>query len=91
MLDTYFIENRARLLDIASFLDRIDRYKASGEAKGDFRYTSFMQALKVVMAATENRTKTAQMIFSDSSTEPVESAVGLTAVGAWEGAKHEGN
>jgi len=25
ILDLYFIENRARLLDIASFLDRIDR------------------------------------------------------------------
>jgi hypothetical protein len=86
MLDTYFIENRAKLLDIASFLDRIDRYTASEEAKGDFRYASFMEAFKVVMASTENRTRAAQMIFSDRSTEPIESAVGLVAVGAWKGA-----
>jgi hypothetical protein len=25
ILDTYFLENRARLLEIASFLDRLDR------------------------------------------------------------------
>ena len=91
MLDLYFIENRAKLLDIASFLDRIDRYKESEEAKDDFRYASFMQALKVVIASNEDRTRAAQMIFSDKSTEPIESAVGLTAVGAWEGVMHEGN
>ena len=91
MLDLYFVENRAKLLDIASFLDRIDRYQGSAEATGDFRYASFMQALKVVIASNEDRTKAAQMIFSDKSTEPIESAVGLTAVGAWEGVIHEGN
>ena len=91
MLDLYFIENRAKLLDIASFFDRIDRYHGSAQAKGDFRYVSLMQALKVVIAADNNRTKAAQMIFSDKSTEPIESAVGLVAVGAWEGVMHEGN
>ena len=33
MLDLYFIENRARLLDIAAFLDRIDRYRGPEEAR----------------------------------------------------------
>lgn len=84
ILDIYFIENRARILDIASFLDRIERYKESREAKADFRYKAFIKALKL-LEADENRTKAIQLIFSDMSSEPIESAVGLKAVGAWEG------
>ena len=38
ILDLYFIENRSRIMDIASFLDRIDRYEGAEEAKADFRY-----------------------------------------------------
>ena len=29
VVDAYFMEHRARLLDVAAFLDRIDRYKAT--------------------------------------------------------------
>jgi hypothetical protein len=89
MLDTYFIENRARLLDIASFFDRIDRYAASEEARGDFRYRSLLRALKTLLATEGDRVKAIQMIFSDTSVEPIESAVGLKAFGAWEGASDE--
>ena len=84
MLDLYFIENRARILDIAAFLDRIDRYRASEEARGDFRYRSFMEAVKTLFETDHDRTKAIQMIFSDPTTEPLESAVGMTACGAWE-------
>jgi hypothetical protein len=85
ILDLYFLENRARILDIASFLDRVDRYKESEEAKADFRYKAFIKALKLLLETDENRTKAIQLLFSDQSTEPIESAVGLKAVGAWEG------
>lgn len=34
LIDEYFIENRTRLLDIASFLDRLDR-AGDGEAGRD--------------------------------------------------------
>ena len=88
MLDIYFIENRAKLLDIASFLDRIDRY---GGAKADFRYKAFVKAMGLLLETKADRTKALQMVFSDLSVEPVNSAVGLKAVGAWEGAFHEGN
>ncbi len=49
ILDLYFLENRARILDIASFLDRIDRYKESEEAKADFRYKAFIKTLKLLV------------------------------------------
>ncbi len=91
ILDIYFLENRARLLEIASFLDRLERAKDSEEAKSDFRYKAFLSALKLLLTPDTNRTKTIQLHFSDLSTEPVESAAGLKAVGAWEGAVREGN
>ena len=91
MLDLYFVENRAKLLDISSFLDRIDRYEGAEEARADFRYKALVKALKIVLDEKDDRTKTLQMIFSDLSVEPIDSAVGLKAVGAWEGAFHEDN
>ena len=90
-LDTYFIDNRARLLEIASFLDRIDRYRDAASARDDFRYRSFMEALQALVACERDRAIEVQMIFSDPTTEPIESAVGLKAHGACEGAFHEGN
>jgi len=85
MLDLYFIENRARLLDIASFLDRIDRYHESEEARNDFRYRSLQKALNVLLEPDQKRTQAIQRIFSDPTTEPIENAVGLKAYGAWDG------
>lgn len=87
ILDLYFIENRARLLDIASFLDRIDRYEGAAEAKADFRYQAFVDAIDILRSSTQERTAAIQQSFSDQTTEPLESAVGLKAFGAWEGGR----
>jgi hypothetical protein len=89
ILDLYFIENRARIMDIASFFDRIDRYPGADDAKKDFRYTSFVRALRLLVDKEKDRTAALQMNFSDQSTEPIESAVGLPAYGAWKGVGHE--
>lgn len=90
-LDLYFLENRARLLEIASFLDRIDRYEGAAEARADFRYQSFIRALRLLFESGGPRTRAIQLSLSDLSSEPIESAVGLKAVGAWPGGSHEGN
>jgi len=87
ILDLYFIENRARLLDIASFLDRIDRYEGAAEAKEDFRYQAFVNAVDLLGNTDKERTASIQRLFSDQTTEPLESAVGLKAFGAWDGGK----
>jgi hypothetical protein len=85
VLDLYFIENRARLLDIASFLDRIDRYPGAGEAKDDFRYQALVKAIDLLRNSGTQRTAAIQLSLSDPTSEPIESAVGLKAFGAWEG------
>lgn len=85
ILELFFIENRARLLDIASFLDRIDRHDGAEEARNDYRYTAFKRAVEMLTSDTTGRTAAIQTLFSDQTTEPLESAVGLKATGAWEG------
>ena len=85
ILDLYFIENRSRILDIASFLDRIDRYEGADEAKADFRYQALSRVLEVLSGPDGDRTKAIQIALSDPTTEPLNSAVGLKAWGAWEG------
>ena len=88
ILELYFIENRARLLDIASFLDRIDRYAGAEEARNDYRYHAFLKAIDLLKSEPVNRTAAIQTLFSDPTTDPLASATGLKATGAWEGDGH---
>jgi hypothetical protein len=81
VLDMYFMEVRAKLIDIAAFLDRVDR--AEGEA--DFRLAAFRQALKELDSGTPERAKNVLLSFSDPSTEPIEKAPGKGAIGAFAG------
>jgi hypothetical protein len=85
VLDLYFIENRSRILDIASFLDRIDRYEGAEEAKADYRYQAFMKIIGLLQEPAAGRTKAVQVALSDPTTEPLDSALGLKAWGAWQG------
>ena len=47
-IDAYFMEHRAKIIDIAAFLDRVDRTPDDGTA--DFRMTAFRQALVLLEA-----------------------------------------
>lgn len=85
IVELYFIENRARLLDIAAFLDRIDRYAGATAARDDFRYRALLQAIELLSGPEGGRTAAIQQLFSDPTSEPLASAVGLRAVGAWNG------
>src|SRR4030095_8118978 len=81
VLDLYFMENRAKLIDLAAFLDRVDR--ASGEA--DFRLDAFKQALRELGGGNPERARKVLLALSDPTTEPIEKAPGKGAVGAWPG------
>jgi hypothetical protein len=85
ILDLYFIENRSRLLDLASFLDRIDRYEAAEKAKTDYRYKALIKTIGLLLETSPERTKAIQVALSDPTTEPLDSALGLKAWGAWPG------
>jgi hypothetical protein len=79
VLDLYFMENRAKLIDLAAFLDRVDR--AGGEA--DFRLSAFRAAMKNLTGEGAERAKNVLLALSDPTTEPVEKAPGKGAVGAY--------
>lgn len=83
ILDLYFMENRAKLIDLAAFLDRVDR--AEGEA--DFRLTALREAMKELSAKKPSRAKNVLLALSDPTDEPIPAATTKAACGAWSGKK----
>jgi hypothetical protein len=84
VLDLYFMENRAKLIDIAAFLDRFDR--AEGD-KSDFRMDAFRKALTELQHAEPGRAKRVLLSLSDPTTDPLPAATTKAASGAWPGGK----
>ena len=82
VLDLYFMDARSKLIDLAAFLDRVDR--AGGEP--DFRLAAFRKALEALHRSEPDRAKSVLNSLSDPTTEPIEKAPGKGAVGAWPGA-----
>jgi hypothetical protein len=86
LVDEYFIENRTKLLDIAAFLDRIDRSDPACAAT-DFRMRAFSEAIAVLASPARmgaDRIGAVQMLFSDPTTEPLEALDRKGAVGAFD-------
>ena len=63
-LDAYFLEARARLLDLAAILDRIGRGGGATEAEEDPRLAKVRQALEVLHDESGGRAERVQQIFS---------------------------
>lgn len=78
--DLYFMANRYNLLEIAAFLDRVERH--DGEA--DFRHPAFLRALEALQTPPPglSRTQAVHHALSDHSTEPLEQAGVAFAYGA---------
>jgi hypothetical protein len=81
--DEYFIENRHKLLEIAAFLDRLDRSQDGEDPAEDFRLRAFQQALKVLLDPNPARLRRIHMIFSDPTIEPREQLDRKAAYGAY--------
>ncbi len=63
-LDAYFLEARAKLLDLAAILDRIGRGADAASAEGDSRMARVRQALEVLHDQSGGRAERIQQIFS---------------------------
>jgi len=81
ILDLYFMDARSKLIDIAAFLDRVDR----GEGEPDFRLAAFRKALEELQRGEPVRARRVLLSLSDPTTEPIAKAPGKGAVGAWPG------
>jgi hypothetical protein len=82
--DEYFIENRNRVLEIAAFLDRLDRADP-GRAARDFRLRAFAEALTILASGGPEYLRRIQALLSDPTTEPIDTLDRKSAQGAWEG------
>ena len=83
VLDLYFMDARSKLIDLAAFLDRLDR--AGGEA--DFRLTGFRKAIQELEKNRPERAKGVLLALSDPTTDPIPAATTKAACGAWPGMK----
>ena len=63
-LDTYFLEARAKLLDLAAILDRIGRGQGAASAEQDSRLEKIRRALEVLHDRSGGRAERIQQIFS---------------------------
>ncbi|MEP4078660.1 hypothetical protein [Haloferula sp.] len=78
ILDLHFMDARCKLIDVAAFLDRMERH--TGEA--DFRLESFKKAIPILLSDQPDRAKAMLEAFSDHSSEPAASASIQGASGA---------
>jgi hypothetical protein len=79
VLDLYFLDARHRLVEVAAFLDRVER--AAG--KDDFRLKAFRAALGKLGSREKEKVKRVLLTFSDPTTMPIAKAEGKGAAGAW--------
>lgn len=82
VINTYFMEHRAKLIDVAAYLDRLDRARpASNET--DFRDVAFRNAISILTDGESQRARRILDLLSDHTTEIPQSADGMKgALGA---------
>jgi hypothetical protein len=81
ILDLYFVDARHKLIDLAAFIDRVERAKGDD----DFRMKAFREALGELSKGNKEKAKEVLLAFSDPTTEPIAKAPGKGAVGAYPG------
>jgi hypothetical protein len=91
VVDRYFMEHRAKLIDLAAYLDRVERAipkAAKGSASDsdsagiDFRHDAFVRAIAILTDGKPERARRVLEHFSDPSTEPIAKAPMKGATGA---------
>lgn len=78
VLDVDFAAARAGVLDVAAFLDRVDR----GEGEADFRYRALMEALPLLAVSGAGRVRAILEALSYRDGAVPETAAAKAACGA---------
>ena len=84
LVDEFFIENRNRVLEVAAFLDRLDRADVSGQSVLDFRLRALAESLDVLAGPAGSRLRRIQEILSDPTAEPRPALDRKSARGAYD-------
>ncbi len=80
VLDLYFMDARHKLIDLAAFLDRVDR----AEGQEDFRIQLLRGAFRELSSDKPGRAERVLLALSDPTTEPIAAATTKAASGAWQ-------
>ena len=78
LVDLQFIDARSRLIDLAAFLDRMDRHSQAD----DYRVVELKCAALEVLKDEPGRARRVLEALSDHSTEPIPAATIQGAFGA---------
>ncbi|RBP47808.1 hypothetical protein DES53_101608 [Roseimicrobium gellanilyticum] len=81
LVDLGFMDSRSKLIDLAAFLDRVQR---SGQ-DGDFRVQALKRAITLLQKNEPQRAREVLLSFSDPSEEPIAKATVQGAIGAYKG------
>lgn len=79
VLDLYFLDARHKLVELAAFLDRVER----ADGKDDFRLKAFRAALGELTGNKKEKAKSVLLAFSDPTIGPIASATSKGATGAY--------
>ena len=97
VVDLYFLEHRAKLIDLAAFLDRVQRARPGtdgGQAQttlsmppagDDFRMAAFRAALEILTDEKPEKARRVLDLLSDPTEAPIAAAGTKGATGAWPG------
>ena len=80
LADVSFMDARSKLIDLAAFLDRVQR---AGQ-DDDFRVQALKRALRLLDSDKPHRAREVLLCFSDPTAEPVAKATMQGAVGAFQ-------
>lgn len=79
IVDQGFIGVRAKLIEVAAFLDRVERYGV----KDDFRCAALRSAASLLVDGKTDRARRILEHLSDPTTDPEGTSSGKAALGAW--------
>ena len=65
VLDRVFLEVRAKLLEVAASLDRIERSDDAETLRRDYRLQQIRETISILNSPGSDRAERVQMIFSD--------------------------
>lgn len=80
VVDHSFVPVRAKLIEVAAFLDRVDRYGTTE----DFRCVALREAAALLVDGKPERARRILEALSDPTTTPDEKSSGKAALGAWQ-------
>ena len=65
VLDRVYLEVRAKLLEVAACLDRVERAERAAAARSDARWDQIQSGIEILTRSGFDRAEQIQMLFSD--------------------------